>query len=199
MNIDNLIIKANEEFELKSYQFAMLHFADVLILDPDNKEARIGAMLTELAMSGEDGALVLFDYYGILKNNNTENAESIIEDMLETIEDSSDNVETLVKDTLVETIELQDGITYDDFKMLIGERGNFRQVFEDIIFSTKIIITSRDDFLDFLSGLIDANFIDMALNYMESAIKSYPNDKKLLALFQKLQKRDFLENTTTRH
>ena len=99
----------------------------------------------------------------------------------------------------METIELQDGITYDDFKMLIGERGNFRQVFEDIIFSTKIIITSRDDFLDFLSGLIDANFIDMALNYMESAIKSYPNDKKLLALFQKLQKRDFLENTTTRH
>jgi len=177
----------------------MLHFADVLILDPDNKEARIGAMLTELAMSGEDGALVLFDYYGILKNNNTENAESIIEDMLETIDDSSDNVETLVKDTIVETIELQDGITYDDFKMLIGERGNFRQVFEDIIFSTKIIITSRDDFLDFLSGLIDANFIDMALNYMESAIKSYPNDKKLLALFQKLQKRDFLENTTTRH
>jgi len=186
MNITKLINEANEAFISKHYDFAMLHFADALKLDPSNKEAKIGVILTELAMDGEESAVALFDYYEILKNSETDNPESIVEKLVESLEHSYDNLEELIASVISDKLE-DNGINYDDFKEFVKTRGSFKRAFEDIMFSTRVIISSKEDFIEFLNQLIESEFTEMAFNYIESAIVSHPTDKQLLALFDKIQ------------
>jgi hypothetical protein len=71
---------------------------------------------------------------------------------------------------------------------------SFRETFENIMFSTKVIITQKEDFIDFLDNLIDHDFAEMALSYLENALSVYPSDKLLRKLLKKLAKRDKIEN-----
>ena len=83
-------------------------------------------------------------------------------------------------------INAENGIKYEDFMRLVGVRGNFKEVFEDIMFSTKVIISRKEDFVDFLSKLIENGFVEMSLNYLESAVIRFPNDEQLLSLIKKV-------------
>ncbi|MBN2832720.1 MAG: tetratricopeptide repeat protein, partial [Campylobacterales bacterium] len=80
------------------------------------------------------------------------------------------------------------GIKYEDFLTLIESRGSFKEAFEDIMFSTKVIISKKEDFVDFLSKLMENGFVEMSLNYLESAVTLFPNDEQLLSLIKKVQK-----------
>ena len=85
-------------------------------------------------------------------------------------------------------INAENGIKYEDFMALIESRGSFKEAFEDIMFSTKVIISKKEDFVDFLAKLIENGFIEMSLNYLESAVTLFPNDEQLLLLIKKVQK-----------
>ena len=45
--------EANDKFSKQEYEKALFDYALVLKADPDNKEAYNGAILAEMAMSGE--------------------------------------------------------------------------------------------------------------------------------------------------
>jgi hypothetical protein len=55
------------------------------------------------------------------------------------------------------------------------------------MFSTKVIIHNKEDFLDFLEQLVENGFKEMSMNYFESAVSMFPNDEKLRSLIQKVQ------------
>ncbi len=69
---------------------------------------------------------------------------------------------------------------------LIEARGSFKEAFEDIMFSTKVIISRKEDFVDFLAKLIENGFVEISLNYLESAVTLFPNDEQLLTLIKKV-------------
>ena len=77
---------------------------------------------------------------------------------------------------------------------LLTEGDDFKTTFENIMFSTKVIITKKEDFLDFLDKLIEHNFVDMALNYLENALSIYPDDALLSKLLKKLAQGKKIEN-----
>ena len=58
---------ANESFSKSDYEQALRTYALVLKDYPHSKEAYNGAILSEMAMSGESGAEALFDYYTVLR------------------------------------------------------------------------------------------------------------------------------------
>jgi hypothetical protein len=91
-------------------------------------------------------------------------------------------------------IELEDGILYKDFKALIDEGESFKETFENIMFSTRVIITQKEDFVDFLENLIEHGFAEMALSYLENALSVYPSDILLRKLLRKLAKGKKIEN-----
>ena len=62
--------------------------------------------------------------------------------------------------------EQLNGIAYKDFVKLCETKG-FKEVFENLIFSTKIIFTERDDFYQFLKDLIHYGFKQVAFSYIE--------------------------------
>jgi len=168
-----------ESFYKKDYSLALFYFSLALQEDPESEDARLGAILTDMASEKETEAEALFEYYLLSKENGKEN----IEDIINLVGSSAESIYGLIeKKELQYAIDEENGIEYEDFKELIKQRGSFKKAFEDIMFSTKVLISKKEDFVDFLEKLIDNGFTEMSLNYLESAINIFPNDKKLLNL-----------------
>lgn len=183
-----LLLKANESFSEARYEDALRNYALVLNEYPNSKEAFNGAILTEMAMSGDISAEALFDYYTVLKEENAEEADVIMSEIFESmdgsVENSIDALSKALKDPLQERLMYENGIRYEDFRNLVEQEGDFKRIFENIMFSTRVIITEKEDFIDFLDKLLHNDYKEMALNYLESAIQLYPNEPALTKLVE---------------
>ena len=179
---------ANDSFSKSEYKSALEQFAMVLQNYPNSKEAYNGVILSEMALSGEGGAEALFDYYEILKESDKEEADEIMNDILHNLDGSLEKLSEVFAEPLRNRLEFEDGILYQDFKDIIQSGKSFKETFENIMFSTRVIITKKEDFIDFLDNLIEHGFAEMALTYLESALSVYPSDALLKKLLKKLAK-----------
>jgi len=189
-----ILSQAKESFSRADYKRALEKFAEVLQNYPNSKEAYNGVILSEMAMSGETGAEALFDYYEILQDENKEEADLVMEEILQNMDGAIEKVDEIFAQPLRDRIEFEDGILYGDFKKLLDDGADFKEIFENIMFSTKVIITEKKDFIDFLDKLIEHGFNEMALNYLENALNVYPTDKLLVKLLKKLAQGKTIEN-----
>ena len=185
---------ANESFSQSNFEQALRGYALVLKDYPMSKEAYNGAILAEMAMSGEVGAEALFDYYTVLRQDDAEQADIVLSEILETMDGTLEQLGELISQPLKENIAFEDGIMYAEFKEIVDEEGDFRRIFENIMFSTRVIITEKDDFVDFLDKLIENNYREMALSYLEGALAVHPNDEQLRQLLRRLAKGKTVEN-----
>lgn len=183
------LTQAKDSFSKSNFQNALEKFAIVLQDYPNSKEAYNGVILSEMALSGEGGAEALFDYYEILKDEDKEQADIIMGDILQTMDGTLDKLGEIFSDPIRERLEYEDGILYKDFKQILAEGEGFKKTFENIMFSTRIIITKREDFLDFLDKLVENDFAEMALSYLENALSLYPSDQLLTKLLENLNKK----------
>lgn len=186
--------KANEYFLAGQYSDAIREYAFALEANPSSKEAYNGAILADMAISGENGAEALFDYYAILRGDDAQQADVVISEILETMDGTLEQLSTLFDDTMKQRMAYEDGIMYKEFKELVQEENDFNRIFENIMFSTRVIITEKEDFVDFLDNLIDHGYKEMALGYLESALGVYPNDKQLRNLLRRLAKGNSFES-----
>lgn len=189
-----ILSQAKDSFSKSDYKNALDKFATVLQDYPNSKEAYNGVILAEMALSGESGAEALFDYYEILKEENKEEADALMSKILQDIDGSIDKLKNVFAEPFRERLDYEDGILYKDFKAIVDRGKSFKETFENIMFSTKVIITEKDDFLDFLDNLIDNGFREMAISYIESAIAAFPRDKSLHRLLRKIAKSKNSEN-----
>jgi len=180
------LTQAKDSFTKAEYRTALEKFAEVLQNYPNSKEAYNGVILSEMAMSGEGDAEALFDYYEILKKEDQESADAIMEEILQSMDGSLEKLIEAFAEPLRDRLELEDGILYADFKQILDEGGEFKETFENIMFSTRVIITKKEDFVDFLEKLIDHDFAEMALTYLENALSIYPSDRLLHKLLKTL-------------
>lgn len=180
--------QAKESFSKSDFKNALEKFAIVLQSYPNSKEAYNGVILSEMAMSGEGGAEALFDYYEILREDDKEEADNIMSDILQNMDGSLEKLSEVFAEPLRNRLEFEDGILYSDFKAIIDKGESFKETFENIMFSTRVIITQKEDFVDFLDNLIEHGFEEMALTYLENALSIYPSDELLRKLLKKLAK-----------
>ena len=181
-----ILSQAKDSFSKNDFKNALEKFAIVLQNYPNSKEAYNGAILSEMAMSGEGGAEALFDYYEILKEEDKEQADIIMGEILQNMDGSLEKLSEVFAEPIRDRLEFEDGILYKDFKAIIDGGESFKETFENIMFSTRVIITQKEDFIDFLDNLIENNFTEMALTYLENALSVYPSDKLLRKLLKKL-------------
>jgi len=180
--------RAKESFFKREYKNALLHYSLSLKEYPNDEEARLGAVLCDLALEREEEAIALFEYYELSKTQEGIDSQKIIEEIIESVDNSISKISSFFVDYLNERLMMEEGIEYGDFISLVKEKGDFKSVFENIMFSTKVLISRKEDFLDFIKQLLLHGFEDMAFNYLEDALKIFPNDKDV----QKLLK--FIEN-----
>ena len=180
--------QAKDSFNKAEYKNALDKFAIVLQDFPNSKEAFNGVILSEMALSGEGGAEALFDYYEILQEDDKESADKIMGDILQNMDGTLEKLSEVFTEPLRDRLEFEDGILYQDFKAIVDNGASFKETFENIMFSTRVIITQKEDFIDFLDNLIENGFAEMALTYLENALSVYPSDELLRKLLKKLAK-----------
>ena len=188
-----ILSQAKDYFSKSDFKNALEKFAMVLQSYPNSKEAYNSVILSEMALSGEGGAEALFDYYEILKEDDKESANVIMGDILENMDGSLEKLSEVFAEPLRDRLEFEDGILYKDFKDIIDDGESFKETFENIMFSTRVIITKKEDFIDFLDNLIEHDFAEMALTYLENALSVYPSDELLRKLLKKLAKGNKIE------
>ena len=193
-NLSKALIQANDHFLSGHYNDALRVYSLILKDYPDSKEAYNGAILSDMAMSGESAGEALYDYYTILKNEDAETADIIISEILETMDGTMEQLSGLFQESIKQRLAYEDGIMYTEFKELVKNDNDFNRIFENIMFSTRVIITEKEDFVDFLDNLIDHGYQEMALSYLESALGVYPNDRQLRNLLRRLAKGKSIES-----
>ncbi len=179
---DLLLERAENAFLKGEYANALRSYGLILKDYPALDEARIGVFLSDLGTESEEEAQALFDYYQILKNEK-ENAADIIDGLIENLDSSKYKLQELLLSPFEEQVEYGEGIRYSDFLTLVQSRGSFRKTFEDIMFSTKVIISNKDEFIDFVKQLSREGFDEMALGYLDASTNLFGNDQDVLALY----------------
>lgn len=177
-----LLQRAENEFLRGEYANALRNYGLILKDYPTLDEAKVGVYLSDLGIEREEEAQALFDYYQIIKYQK-ENAAQIIDSIITSLEDTKLKVQDLLGNSLEEEVEYGEGIRYGDFIELVKQRGSFKKTFEDIMFSTKVVITNKDEFIDFVTRLSKEGFDEMALNYLDASANLFGNDQEILALY----------------
>ena len=177
-----LLERAEGEFLKGDFRNALRSYGLILKDHPTLDEAKIGVYLSDLGIESEEEAQALFDYYQVIKSEKS-NAVDIIDGLIDSLDSSKKQIHKLLMDPLEEQIEYGDGIRYSDFLVLIESRGSFREAFEDIMFSTKVVITDKDEFIDFVTQLAKEGFDEMALGYLDATTSLFGDDQDVLALY----------------
>jgi len=181
INQNLLLQRAEGEFLNGNYHNSLRTYGLLLKDYPTMDEAKIGVYLSDLGIESEEEAQALFDYYQVIKTEK-ENAADIIDNLISSLDNSKVEIHKLLN-PIEEQLEYGEGIRYSDFLRLIESRGNFREAFEDIMFSTKVIITQKKEFINFVTQLANEGFTETALSYLDNTTVLFGDDQDVLALY----------------
>lgn len=165
-----LINKGFKALAARDFTLAAHYFNLALALDSSDKRACIGVLIADIAQDFPKKAEIFTELYQILLASAPRAQHNAIHtQMLEILRDFDTSLDHIshaaqAEDSLES--EQLNGIAYKDFTTLCQVKG-FKEVFENLIFSTKIIFTERDDFYQFLKDLIHYGFKQIALTYIE--------------------------------
>lgn len=182
VNQDILLKRAEGEFLKGDFSNALRSYGLILKDYPTLDEAKVGVYLSDLGVESKEEAQALFDYYQIIKEEK-ENAVEIIDGLINSLDTSKQQIQELLLEPEEEHIEYGDGIRYSDFLRLVESSGSFKKTFEDIMFSTRVVITNKDEFIDFVTKLSKEDFDEMALKYLDASVHLFGNDQDILALY----------------
>ncbi|ADG92434.1 conserved hypothetical protein [Arcobacter nitrofigilis DSM 7299] len=189
VNEKKLLNDANSYFLNKEFDKAMFIYAQLSSIFKYNKEYPIYALFCDIANDDENKALSLFDYFTVAKDKDIDEAISYVHKVIDAYDGDIDKMMDMLKDLTTSTVDSLDAIKYEDFKTLIESRGSFRVAFEDIMFSTKVAIDSKDDFFDFVTKLIENDFNTTAYSYLEGFNEYFAYDSKIEELYRMLEEK----------
>ena len=187
-SISRLLTRAENQFSLGNYKDALTTYGLLLKEHPTNGAAKIGVYLCDIGLESGDEAQALFDYYQIVKSEERD-AEEVMENLISTLDSTKDQLSSLIK-PLEDKIEYQDGIRYEDFLKFVEQRGDFNKAFEDVMFSTKVILKGKEEYLLFITELINQGQHKLAEHFLDAMSNSFGKDQDVYKLYHKLKEKN---------
>lgn len=180
--------KAKRAFIKQQYTQALTLLSLAHTFNTNSKESlqlNVLCALADMAIEHEEEARGLFEYYHIISKKNEQEASEMLLSMIDNFDKNIYALNLAI--TRLEDIEVDknDGILYADFETLAKKIG-FKEAFEDLMFSSKIIFTSKSDFLIFMQNLVEYGFKDVAIHYFENIGDMLFFDKDFANLYQKI-------------
>ena len=195
VNNQEILDQAHSYFANKDYDKALFLYSQITSLDPTNIEYQLYCILCDVAYENEDKAQNLFEYFSVSKDLSFDDAVKFVNETLDSYDNDNDKMMNLLKDISHTSVESLNAIEYKDFMELVDTRGSFKEAYQDIMFSTKVAISSKDDLVDFIDKLIKNNFNDTAYNYLDGFNEYFSYDQDLINLYEKLGKKEIDNNT----
>lgn len=160
----------NSNFDLASRFFSLAY------LEKDSKEILFLLNLCFAAKINKSDSIKLFEFYNLFYKKNSK------------LDEFYEILDSIIISSKKEDIKSDNAImTYDDFKFLVKKSNDFKSIFERVVFSTKVLISSKTDLINFINDLIDNGFIELSFNYLEAAISIYNGDEELLKIADKIK------------
>lgn len=173
LNYKKLAIKA---FQAGKFDLAKIYFS--LEFDKtSSKDLLILINICDVAKQSAQEANVLFD----MVLSNFDKYKENLNEVIEILESNLGNV--------VKSEKIQSGIDYQDFKKLVENSGNFKQIFENIMFSTHVVISKRDDLVEFIEHLLENGFDEICFDYLENVAEFFTNTEKISAILNEISKK----------
>jgi tetratricopeptide (TPR) repeat protein len=194
INIHKLLDYGHECFVAREYNKAIFLYSQASALEPTNIEYLIYALFCDLASENEEQAQELFDYFSVQKQLDFDVAVEHVKTTVEAYDGDNEQMLQLLKKITTESIDTLDAIEYTDFLNLVQTRGSFREAYEDIMFSTKVAITSKKELIDFIDKLIENNFNTTAYSYLDGYGNVFAYDEDVVALYEKLERNQIDNN-----
>jgi len=185
-SLNTLLRRAEEQFTSGKYENALRTYGLLLNDYPTDSDAQIGVYLCDIGLESAEEAQALFDYYQIIKNEQ-DDASEVMASLLSTLDVSQGQISELLN-SHEDEVEAKNGIGYEDFLTFIEERGDFKSAFEDVMFSTRVILKNKEEYILFINLLIDNDQIELATQFLDSLTNSFSNDQEIFSLYQKLIK-----------
>ena len=186
LSINRLLSRAEEQFSMGEYESALTTYGLLLRENPTHSAAKIGVFLCDIALENAEEAQALFDYYQIIKSEDND-AEEVMSNLISTLDTTKSHLNSLLE-TIEDKIDYEDGIAYKDFLVFVKERGDFSRAFQDVMFSTKVILKNKDEYIDFITQLIESGHSEMAEQFLDSMSSTLEKDQEIYALYKKLEK-----------
>jgi tetratricopeptide (TPR) repeat protein len=177
--------RAIESFEKKDFFTAKTLYALAFNEDEEDFDVKAGLILCSLADEYTDEISSLFEFYSIANVLDQKNAYENLLNIVDAIE-QGEAIDDIYNFNIEHQLANDEGISYEEFLLLVDESGDFKSVFNNVFFSTKVVITQKNDFFDFVNRLIENDYIDMALSYIENANNVFPSDDRLRELLDKI-------------
>ena len=190
---EDLLQEAHGFFLAEFYDKALFLYSRISSLEPTNNEYQIYALFCDLASEDNIKAQELFEKFSILKDESLNSAVEFVQDEIALHDGDNELLLKMIQDVSLQTIEALEAIDYNDFLQLEVDRGSFKRAYEDIMFSTKVSISSKDDLVDFIKKLIDNGFNSTAYTYLDGFNEVFSYDKDLTDLYEKLESKN-IEN-----
>jgi len=193
--IQEILKQAHSLFTDKKYDKALFLYSQVISTAPTNVEYQLYCLFCDIASENEEKAQSLFDYFAIAKINSFDEAVKYIIDIINAHDGDNEKMMSLLKDISNTSIESLNAIEYKDFMKLVQNRGSFKEAYQDIMFSTKVAITTKDELVDFINKLIDNNFNKTAQIYLDGFNEFFNYDQDLTQLYAKLERNNIVSNS----
>lgn len=191
MNSADIYNEANFAFAQKDYKRAFFLYNSLLSEYPQNKEYEMLAVISDIASENEERAIFLNDFFVVAVDKlGLEEALRITQSFISAYDGNDEKYYEVMQIMTKQEIEHINAISYDDFKNVVLSRGSFKKAFEDIRFCTKIALNSQVDFIDFITKLIENDFANYALAYLDGFAQFFPFDNQLIELYKKLEGKD---------
>lgn len=191
------INKGFKAFGNNQYKLALNYFSEALLLDKDDLGAKIGLLLSDIASDFPREAHGFCEFYqAMLVANSRSSKVKVQKQILELINSFDSGLNKMsgaINDEDAVRAESIDGILYKDFKQMSLKQG-FKEAFENLMFSSKIIFTGKKDFYDFLELLVENDYCEMSINYIENIQNIYFYDININKILWKAIKKQN-ENT----
>ncbi len=194
INENRLLNEANTFFAERKFDKALFIYSQLSSNFPKNREYPVYALFCDIASEDVEKAVSLYDYFTIAKEENIEEALVYVENIINAYDGDIDKMMEILSELNASTVDNLDAIRYEDFKKLINSRGSFRIAFEDIMFSTKVAIETKEDFFDFVNRLIENDFNNTAYSYLDGFNEYFAYDTKIEELYKKLEEKKVATN-----
>jgi aspartate/tyrosine/aromatic aminotransferase len=183
----SLIEDAHSAFVAKDYTKALFLFGHLNSIDPLNEEYKLYATLCDIASENELKAQALYDFFIISKANIPKQALEATYDLIKAYDGDQEQIMSLLKDITTQAVESLEAIHYKDFMQLVRDRGSFRVAFEDIMFSAKIALDTKEELFDFVDKLIENGFNTIAYSYLDDFNQFFSYDNHIKELYKKIE------------
>ncbi|TLD86077.1 hypothetical protein [Helicobacter sp. MIT 05-5294] len=182
--------KAKLAFNKRQYLrvLEILSYAHLLLENLSDKESlyiKMLSALSDMALDYEDEARALFEYYQVTHIKNNQEVAKVVLGMVENFDKNLYALNLAIWSLQEAEIDKNDGILYEDFETHSAKVG-FKEAFEDLMFSSKIIFTNKSEFLFFVRNLVKFGFEDVAINYFENSGNLLFYDRDFMRLYRKI-------------